>query len=88
MVGNVEPGNAALNPALSILKEIDILGSAHATVSDLEAVIRLVADGAIVPEIAATLPLEQAADAHRMMEQRATSGRVVLLHDTGEILGS
>jgi len=88
VVGNVEPGHVALNPALSILKEIDILGSAHATVSDLEAVIRLVADGAIVPEIAATLPLEQAADAHRMMEQRATTGRVVLLHDTGEASGA
>ena len=81
LVGNVEPGNVALNPALSILKELDVVGSAHATLEDLKKVIALVANGAIVPEIAARVPVEDASKAHRMMEERTTTGRVLLLHE-------
>lgn len=82
IVGNVEPGNVPLNPAMSILKEIDIVGSAHATVADLKKVIALVAERRIVPEIAATFPVEEAGKAHWMMENREAAGRVVLLHET------
>ena len=81
LVGNVEPGNVQLNPAMSILKELDFIGSAHATLADLKKVITLVANGDIVPEIAATVPIDKASDAHRMMEERTTSGRVLLVHD-------
>jgi acryloyl-coenzyme A reductase len=80
MVGNVAPGNVALNPAVSILREIDIIGSGHATVSDLQAVIDLVARGEIAPEIAARFPVEQAGEAHQLMESRGTTGRVLLMH--------
>ena len=34
----------------------------------------------IEPEIAAFVPAEDAARAHAMMEERATAGRVVLVH--------
>jgi D-arabinose 1-dehydrogenase-like Zn-dependent alcohol dehydrogenase len=81
IVGNVEPGNAPLNPAMAILKEIEFIGSGHATVSDLMSVIELVKRGAIVPEIAASVPFEEAAQAHRMMSDRKMSGRVVLRHE-------
>lgn len=80
IVGNVDPGSVPLNPAMAILKEIDFLGSAHATLADLKKVVDLVARGLIEPEIADFLPVEEASRAHRMMENRATSGRVVLLH--------
>ncbi|MGG5822059.1 alcohol dehydrogenase catalytic domain-containing protein [Falsiroseomonas sp. HW251] len=85
MVGNVAPGSVALNPAISILREIDIVGSGHATVSDLEAVIALVSRGEIMPEIAARFPVEQAGDAHRLMEQRGATGRVLLMHPEAEV---
>lgn len=81
LVGNLEPGNVPLNPAMAILKEISLVGSGHATVADLQKVIGLVAQGKITPEIAASVPLENAAEAHRMMEDRQTSGRVLLLHE-------
>jgi acryloyl-coenzyme A reductase len=81
LVGNVEPGNVGLNPAMSILKEINLIGSGHATLADLQQVVDLVATGRIQPEIAAYLPRDRIGDAHRMMEQRKTSGRVVLVHD-------
>lgn len=80
MVGNVEPGEVGLNPALSILKEIDIIGSAHATLEDLRAVIELVARGLVTPQIADFVPVEEAGRAHAMMEERRVSGRVVLVH--------
>jgi acryloyl-coenzyme A reductase len=80
VVGNVDPGDAPFNPALAILKELEFIGSAHATVADLEKVIDLVARGEIEPEIAAYIPIDEAARAHAIMEQRLTSGRVVLTH--------
>ena len=43
-------------------------------------VIDLVARGEIEPEIAAFVPAGEAARAHAMMEERATAGRVVLVH--------
>lgn len=79
-VGNVHPGNVAVNPAVSILKETEFIGSAHATMADLVQIVDLVRRGRLAPVIAATLPVDQAAQAHLMLEQRAAIGRVVLTH--------
>jgi NADPH:quinone reductase-like Zn-dependent oxidoreductase len=81
VVGNVDPGDVPMNPAMAVLKELEFIGSAHATVADLKKVIDLVARGEIEPEIAAYVPIEEAAHAHAMMELRSTSGRVVLTHE-------
>ena len=35
VVGNVQPGNVPFNPAIGILKEIELGGSSHATLDDL-----------------------------------------------------
>lgn len=43
-----------------------------------EAVLHAWNDGAIVPEIAATFPFEQAAEAHRMLGERRNLGKVLL----------
>ncbi len=80
LVGNVTPGRVAFNPAVSILKEIEIIGSCHAVLSDLHEVINLVEHRRLAPPIAATLPLAEAATAHRMLESRSTIGRYVLTH--------
>jgi acryloyl-coenzyme A reductase len=81
LVGNLTPGNVPLNPAMAVLKELQLIGSGHATLADLQAVIALVQRGKILPEVAARLPVSEAAQAHRLMDNRATSGRVILLHD-------
>ena len=44
----------------------------------MEDLLRLAAAGELRPVVAAVLPLEQAADAHRMIEARETVGKVVL----------
>jgi 2-desacetyl-2-hydroxyethyl bacteriochlorophyllide A dehydrogenase len=80
IVGNVEPGSIELNPAISILKEINVIGSAHATISDLANVVRLVDRGKISPEIAEVVPRSEAARAHEMMQERQSAGRYVLTH--------
>lgn len=79
-VGNVQPGAVQLNPALPILKEIEIVGSGHALVSDLRRVIDLVARGLIKPRIAERLPARDAAHGHALAGAHTAVGRVVLTH--------
>lgn len=47
----------------------------------MDDLLRLAAAGALRPVVAAVLPLEQAAEAHRMIEARETVGKVVLAPD-------
>ncbi|MDP9799439.1 NADPH2:quinone reductase [Catenuloplanes nepalensis] len=48
---------------------------------DLTEVLRLLADGALVPQIAARFPLSEAADALTLAESRTVAGKVVLVPD-------
>ncbi len=80
LVGNVDPGPISLNPAISILKEIELIGSGHAIISDLVQVVALVKRKNLLPLIAATMPIAEAAAAHRLLEGRSTIGRIVLTH--------
>ena len=79
-VGNIQPGTVQLNPALPILKEIEVVGSGHALVSDLRRVVDLVARGLVRPRIAERIPVRDAAQAHALLGAHAVSGRVVLTH--------
>jgi acryloyl-coenzyme A reductase len=79
-VGNVRPGTVPLNPALAILKEIEIVGSGHALVSDLERVINLVSRNLIRPRIAEIVPAAEAARAHERAALHGGTGRIVLAH--------
>lgn len=83
VVGTVDPGNWPFNPALSILKELEFVGSAHATLNDLRNIIRIVADGKVKPHVGRVMSIKEAAEAHRAMEAKEITGRVVLMHDHG-----
>lgn len=48
--------------------------------ADLTTLLRMLADGRIVPVIAARLPLEKAAEAHAMLNSASVSGKIVLEH--------
>ena len=80
LVGNIEPQDVTLSPGLSILRELEVIGSSHATVADLRQVTEMVRRGQVTPEIGATMPVGQAAEAHRLIEEREIVGRVVLVH--------
>ncbi|WP_024801691.1 medium chain dehydrogenase/reductase family protein [Nocardia sp. BMG51109] len=49
---------------------------------DLTRVLRLVADGALTPQIAARFPLSEAASALKLAESRTVTGKVVIVPDT------
>jgi NADPH:quinone reductase-like Zn-dependent oxidoreductase len=47
---------------------------------DLASVLALITEGELTPLIGARFPLEQAAEAHRLLEARAVSGKIVLIN--------
>lgn len=78
IVGNVRPGDVAFNPAVGILKEIELVGSSHATLDDLVRVTDLVVRGRIKPIVAMVIDGADIADVHGRIERMIVSGRVVL----------
>jgi len=62
-------------------KRISIHGCGRSTRAVGEHVMRLVAEGKLKPVIDRVLPLAEAAEAHRLLEQRACFGRLVLQVD-------
>ena len=63
-------------------RELTILGSNSATQDDIRQVLDLVSSGRLQPVIAGRFPLESAADALAMLDQRLNYGRVLILPDT------
>ena len=59
-------------------KELQIIGSNSATLRDMEAMMPLLASGALKPVIDRVFPLDEAADAHRYLEEGKQSGKVIL----------
>jgi D-arabinose 1-dehydrogenase-like Zn-dependent alcohol dehydrogenase len=79
LIGNVDPAELPLDPGLTIVKELRILGSAHANREDLREVVDLVASGRVVPQVSQTFALADVSAAHRAHENHELTGRVVLL---------
>lgn len=61
-------------------KQLTIMGSALGTTKELRQLVRLAEQRRLVPIIDRTLPLEQAAEAHQLLESRKNFGKVCLLH--------
>jgi NADPH:quinone reductase-like Zn-dependent oxidoreductase len=59
-------------------RQLEILGSTMAPKGDLFPILAHVGEGRLRPVVDRTLPLEQAAEAHRVLEGRAPFGKVVL----------
>ena len=59
-------------------KELSVIGGYGGTRADLAAVLREVAAGRLKPVIDRVLPLEQVAEAQRLLEERAVFGKVVI----------
>jgi D-arabinose 1-dehydrogenase-like Zn-dependent alcohol dehydrogenase len=78
VIGNVVGGRASFNPGLVILKELEVIGSFATSVKELRQAFDLVAHGKIKIAVSDRLPLQDAVRAHRMLEARAVTGRLVL----------
>jgi len=60
-------------------RQLRLVGSKNATVTELRTVMGFVAEGRLKPVIHATLPLADAAEAHRVVDSREIFGKVLLL---------
>jgi NADPH:quinone reductase-like Zn-dependent oxidoreductase len=73
---------AGFHPAIDLrhifFRQVEVLGSTMGSKADLLAVLGHVAEGRIKPVVHQVLPLERAADAHRLLEERRAFGKVVL----------
>ncbi|MHA1113579.1 MAG: alcohol dehydrogenase catalytic domain-containing protein [Alphaproteobacteria bacterium] len=77
-VGNLNAEPIKLRPAHVIVKQFSLLGTVIATLAELEEIVRLIDLGRIKPVIDRAMPLEEAAEAHRLMEEGKLRGRIVL----------
>lgn len=60
-------------------KQLTIMGSALGTTKELRQLVRLAEQRRLIPIIDRTLPLEQAAEAHQLLESRKNFGKVCLI---------
>jgi NADPH:quinone reductase-like Zn-dependent oxidoreductase len=78
IVGNLDTGIVQLNPGLTIVKELEIIGAYATTQEELAEALRLIEAGTLQASIADVLPLADAHHAHRQLEARQVAGRLVL----------
>ena len=77
-VGNLNAAPVSLRPAHAILKEMAFLGTDGVTRAEVRTLLELVRLGRLKPVVGGSLPLADAAKAHRLMESREACGRLVL----------
>ena len=82
LIGNLGGQKATIDTQVARLKRIHIIGGGalHTSTENEQHVQQLIADKAITPIISQTLPVEQAAEAHRILASGEPIGKIVLLH--------
>jgi len=78
LVGQLSGEQTSINLARIFFKRAQILGVGSVSRQQLTDVVAMTAAGQLVPRIAAVLPLEEIAQAHRMVEEGKVVGRVVV----------
>ena len=78
LIGQLTGQFVPFNPAQLFLKNVSMLSATSTTRRQLEDCLALVARGAVKPIVSLALPLEQAAQAHELMEAGKAAGRIVL----------
>jgi D-arabinose 1-dehydrogenase-like Zn-dependent alcohol dehydrogenase len=79
VVGNITVERGEVNPGLLILTELGVMGSSGCSKDDLLQIFRWVEEGKLIPALTQVLPLSAAAEAHRRLELRGVTGRLVLV---------
>jgi len=73
---------AGFHPAIDLrhifFRQVEVLGSTMGSKADLLAVLGHIAAGRLQPIVHEVMPLARAADAHRVLEERAAFGKMVL----------
>jgi NADPH:quinone reductase-like Zn-dependent oxidoreductase len=72
-------GNVALDVRTLYLKRLRLIGDPLCDFPDIEWALQAAQDGGVRPPvIAKILPLSEAAEAHRLIERRAVTGKILL----------
>lgn len=79
MVGQLFGEAVSLNPARIFFKRAVLAGVGSVSRAQLEDVVALTARGDLVPRVGRVMPLAEIAEAHRLVEQAAVFGRVVVV---------
>ncbi len=82
LVGNLGGQEATVNTQSWRLKRVHVFGGGmlHTSVQNIQQILELVAEKAVTPLIARILPVEQAAEAHRLLASGEPQGKIVLIH--------
>jgi NADPH:quinone reductase-like Zn-dependent oxidoreductase len=82
LIGNLGGQQATIDTQVARLKRVNIIGGGllHTSTANEQHILQLIADKAIDPIIARTLPIEQAAEAHQLLESGELMGKIVLVH--------
>lgn len=83
LIGNLGGQKATVDTQSWRLKRVNVVGGGlmHTTPANEEHVLQLVAQRVIQPQIAAIMPVTQAAEAHRKLANHEIVGKIVLVHE-------
>jgi NADPH:quinone reductase-like Zn-dependent oxidoreductase len=79
LVGEVTGQPVEIDIATIYRRGLRILSAVSTSRRQLEMALRMVAMGEVKPMVDRTMPLEQAIEAHRLVESNAVAGRIVLV---------
>ncbi|HTI14229.1 MAG TPA: zinc-binding dehydrogenase [Dictyobacter sp.] len=82
LVGNLGGQQATVDTQAWRMKLVQVIGGGqiHTSTANEEKFLRMIAEKRITPIIGKTLPVEQAAEAHRLLDAGDIQGKIVLLH--------
>lgn len=82
LVGNLGGQQATIDTQQCRLKQVHIIGGGlvHTSTENEQRILEMVADHSVTPVIAETLPIAQAAEAHRRLAAGQLLGKIVLVH--------
>jgi NADPH:quinone reductase-like Zn-dependent oxidoreductase len=82
LIGNLGGKEATVDTQAWRMKRLQVIGGGQltTTVANEEKFLKLIAEKTVTPLIAHTLPIEQAAEAHRILESGDPQGKIVLTH--------
>jgi len=82
LVGNLGGQQATIDTQVCRLKRVQIIGGGlvHTSPANEQRVMEMIAAQTVTPVIAQTLPVEQAAEAHRQLAAGQLLGKIVLVH--------
>jgi NADPH:quinone reductase-like Zn-dependent oxidoreductase len=82
LIGNLGGQQATVDTQSWRLKRVNVIGGGQLRTSPAneQRILQLIAEKAVTPLISHTLPIERAAEGHRLLASGETQGKIVLIH--------